>query len=546
MVPRYQILAVDDEKFSLMLLHSCLQDENCHLVTCDNALAALEEIKRHEFDVVLLDIMLGAIDGFELRKLIRGLNPKLPIIFLTSLLDDIDSRLINRIADDRFSYYLNKSFKKQQLLEKIEHAVCLYREEQEAVNFYRHLDLELGLAREVQRVLLPLWCSLTDDMLMTYLYEPCFRVSGDTFELISLEDGRQLFFLGDIVGHGVQAALYMSAIQSYLKVLPNVLSARDLAPHVVLNRLQDFYHHNLRGDSHMTCLVAIFDFSRNRLLFQTAGHPGIIRCSRKSRTASLIEEHGRGGFPIGWFPEKAYLPEDNIECAFADDDVFLLYTDGLLDLQNEAGQTVEFSLILGLLGAFAEQEQVVSIPFQLRSALEQIGFQQQKDDVCIVGTRKNPELIWTKNDAVHRPQMLRLLKPRTSEVSQCVEKLGEFVFNQTEDADLATRVELLLSEFLNNVIEHDEEIHPSLQSGILVVVRMLSHEQVQITVLDRQPKEVESKLTVPENAEEVLEHRNRARSSSGRGLAIIQAVADSIMRKHFRGLNQTDFVVCAK
>ena len=138
MEPRYQILAVDDEQFSLVLLRSCLQDENCHLVTCDNALAALEEIKRHEFDVVLLDIMLGAIDGFELRKLIRGLNPKLPIIFLTSLLDDIDSRLINRIADDRYSYYLNKSFKKQQLLAKIEHAVRLYREEQEAVNFYRH------------------------------------------------------------------------------------------------------------------------------------------------------------------------------------------------------------------------------------------------------------------------------------------------------------------------------------------------------------------------------------------------------------------------
>lgn len=309
MVPTYQILAVDDEKFTLVLLQSCLKDENCTLVTCDNALDALEEIKKRPFDVILLDIMLGAIDGFELRKLIRDVNPKLPIIFLTSLMDDIDSRLISRIADDRYSYYLNKTFKKQQLKDKIEHAVTFYREEQEAAKFYRHLDFELGLAREVQRVLLPPWCSLNGDLLSTYLHEPCFRVSGDVFDIIALEDGRHLVFLGDIVGHGVQAALYMSAIQSYLKVQHNSSSSQALEPHEVLNRLGVFFNNNLRGENHMTCLVAIFDFRRNHLVFQNAGHPGIIRCSRREGRAFEVDAQGRGGFPIGWFPKKRIWPK---------------------------------------------------------------------------------------------------------------------------------------------------------------------------------------------------------------------------------------------
>jgi sigma-B regulation protein RsbU (phosphoserine phosphatase) len=548
-VPTYQILAVDDEKFSLVLLQSCLKDENCTLVTCDNALDALEEIKKRQFDVVLLDIMLGAIDGFELRKLIRDVNPKLPIIFLTSLMDDIDSRLISRIADDRYSYYLNKSFKKQQLKDKIEHAVTIYREEQEAAKFYRHLDLELGLACEVQRVLLPLWCTLNGDLLSTYLYEPCFRVSGDAFDIIGLEDGRHLVFLGDIVGHGVQAALYMSAIQSYLKVQHNSSSSQVLEPHMVLNRLSGFFNNNLRGENHMTCIVAIFDFRRNHLVFQNAGHPALIRCSRREGRAFEVDTQGRGGFPIGWFPQKMYLAEDNVECNFDDDDVFILYTDGLIDLQNEAEETVDEEVMLDHLGAFTELTNVIPTPFLLCSALEQIGYSFPKDDVCVVEVRKNPECIPLPETADGEQLiMLRLISLRTAEVSRCVEQFGRFVQERTDDEELATRVELLLSEFLNNVVEHDEETHTRVQSGILVVVKIEPPDQVLATVLDRQSGTAEDKLHIPmpEDASEVLEHCNRTLTSSGRGLAIIRTIADSIMRKHFKGLNQTEFVIKAE
>lgn len=117
---RYKILAVDDEKFNLLLLESCLQSESCDLVTCNDALKAFSEFKKADFDVILLDILMDGIDGFEVRQLIRSRNKKIPIIFLTSLLDDINSTLVNRITADQYSYYLNKSFNKKTLIEKIE------------------------------------------------------------------------------------------------------------------------------------------------------------------------------------------------------------------------------------------------------------------------------------------------------------------------------------------------------------------------------------------------------------------------------------------
>lgn len=162
---RYKILAVDDEKFNLLLLESCLQSESCDLVTCNDVLKAFSEFKKADFDVILLDILMDGIDGFEVRQLIRSRNKKIPIIFLTSLLDDINSTLVNRITADQYSYYLNKSFNKKTLIEKIEQAVQTYRESAAANGFLQKIESDLALAGEVQRLVLPNWCQINDQLI---------------------------------------------------------------------------------------------------------------------------------------------------------------------------------------------------------------------------------------------------------------------------------------------------------------------------------------------------------------------------------------------
>ena len=237
---RYKILAVDDEKFNLLLLESCLQSESCDLVTCNDALKAFSEFKKADFDVILLDILMDGIDGFEVRQLIRSRNKKIPIIFLTSLLDDINSTLVNRITADQYSYYLNKSFNKKTLIEKIEQAVQTYRESAAANGFLQKIESDLALAGEVQRLVLPNWCQINDQLISSFLYEPNFKVSGDIFEFYRIADGRHLVVLGDIAGHGVQAALYMMALQAFLKMLLAEIAPEELQVHQVMNRINEF------------------------------------------------------------------------------------------------------------------------------------------------------------------------------------------------------------------------------------------------------------------------------------------------------------------
>ena len=149
MKEQYKILAVDDEKFNLLLLKSCLKNENFQLTSCTDAIDALQEFKKDDFDLVLLDIMMRGIDGFEVRKLIRELNKQVPIIFLTSLVDDLNSTLLVKISDDPYTYYLNKSFDKQSLLKKINQAITAYRDQMAADQYYHKLEADLTLAGEV-------------------------------------------------------------------------------------------------------------------------------------------------------------------------------------------------------------------------------------------------------------------------------------------------------------------------------------------------------------------------------------------------------------
>ncbi len=526
-----KVLAVDDEKFNLLLLQACLKGERFSLRTCSNAIETLNVFKKEEFDIVLSDIMMDGIDGFEVRNLIREINHTVPIIFLTSMVDDLNSTLLKRIVDDQYSYYMNKSFSQDQLIRKIEQAVSVYRERQDANRYYHKLEEDLALAEDVQMIMLPNWCTMSARMLMSYIYIPSMKVSGDMIELMRIDENRTLLFIGDIAGHGIQAALYMSAVQSFLKVLLLGDNLDDLTPHVLLNRIEKFFHHDLASKTYMTCLVAIFDFSRNHLSFQSAGHPGLICCSPAEGTAHLVDSGDRGGLPVGLARNNVYRPDDTVEYDFQDDSVFIAYTDGILDLCNAQAESIDDALFLALLGQLSKDSAPSVIPFRIRNVLSQIGYNTVPDDISLVAMQKR----------IYRgEEMQRIIPADTGEASNCALAFSNFIQTQTRCDKLATQTELLLSEFLNNVIVNGLESKKHTQTDIYILVRV-SEKNVHIRVMDR-GKEWNHTASHG-SSDEILEEQNKKFATSGRGLAIIYNIASSITRSRYCGLNETLFVI---
>lgn len=508
MEKQYRILAVDDEKFNLLLLKTCLKNTGHTVEACDNALQALSIFKKNDFDVVLLDIMMDGIDGFESRDLIRSTNRNVPIIFLTSLVDDLDSTIINRVTEDKNSYYLNKSFTRETLLAKIEEAVSSYRTETEALQLFKRIDSDLALAADVQRIMLPRWCAVKGGMVYSYLYEPAFRCSGDLLKNVILPDGRSLVIVGDIAGHGVQAALYMTAIQSFIKTIFSDPANGEIQLEEILNYLNNFFFYELNGENYMTCLLARFDFVNNIVEFHSAGHPDFICCS--SRTGKVRETNPGskfGSIPIGWVKDYRYESSETVCVNFDDDDVFLFFTDGLLDIINPNAEqpVINDEEFRHLAGALAQESSVFTLPFRIRNTLTQLGYTRADDDVFLGAVSKRAS----------GNGRLRILAPQLSDVEKLLAECERLVSAPC----FVEPAKNLLKEFLTNVIQQGFNSNKVGRHGIVVYFRTQGNREI-IEVIDRG------------------QQWNKEGS-----IKVSRSLASSIARSHYHGINQTIFTL---
>jgi two-component system alkaline phosphatase synthesis response regulator PhoP len=110
------ILLVDDEPSIVQLVRMYLERENFRVETAGDGEAALEAVKRTNPQLVVLDLMLPRLDGFEVCRRLRSENNPVAIIMLTARDEDIDKILGLEIgADD----YLTKPFNPRELVARV-------------------------------------------------------------------------------------------------------------------------------------------------------------------------------------------------------------------------------------------------------------------------------------------------------------------------------------------------------------------------------------------------------------------------------------------
>ena len=165
--------------------------------------------------------------------------------------------------------------------------------------------------------------------------------------------------------------------------------------------------------------------------------------------------------------------------------------------------------------------------------IDQIGFSESPDDVFIMALQKNCAI----------PTVcFRQLQPTTNSISAGVLEFCNFVQRHTGDEELGTRIELLLSEFLNNVVLHGL-VNAKRGKAVIAVRLEVQEEKIVISAMDRGREWEDVPAFNVHTARQQLEELNANRATSERGLAIITSIAESIRRKHYRGLNETVFII---
>ncbi|MDI2126600.1 SpoIIE family protein phosphatase [Yinghuangia seranimata] len=188
-----------------------------------------------------------------------------------------------------------------------------------------HYTHQHAIALELQQALLTEPQVPQLDLEIASRYRPAgssVLVGGDWFDAIPLSGGRTLQVMGDVMGHGVEAAVAMSHYRSMLRALADT----DLAPHDILTRLDPMV--SAAGfERAATCLLAILDPAAGEWVFANAGHlpPALVEAGR----VRLLDVPAGpplgtniGGYSATTVPAPA-------------GPVLLMYTDGLVERRGE-------------------------------------------------------------------------------------------------------------------------------------------------------------------------------------------------------------------
>jgi len=524
MADNIRVLAVDDAVANLAIIKGCLRNGNFELTTESNALKALQTFKKHFFDVVLLDVLMPGISGFELRKLIRQVDLERPIIFLTGMGDDMSKTMLEQISWDPFTFYLDKKIDRDTLTRKIADVTQAHKMRQMDKLKILRIEEELRVAGHLQKLFLPPWCIADPNMVAGSVYIPALLASGDIYDIVKIAGDRYLFFIGDISGHGISAALYMSTIQKYLKDL--LTGKPEISVNDILNELNHFVCRKVKNNVYLTAMVVIVDFNKNHLSLHNAGHLPLLCCSPTNRSVAKLESSAEG-LPLGWFESTEYLAKNNLEYDFNDDCIFIAMTDGLLNIENDNQQPLQQQELYDLLATQASQTDAVLLPNKIIQTIRELAYRRQNDDITILAFQKRIAC----SDFIE--QVIPAQLP-------FVDSIAALFSQMTDNLQQQAQIELCLHEFLNNVIIHGNR-HQDNDSPIYVSMKNLGNT-FQIRIIDSgEPWNFTQQCQSPAADEDNCVNTNLV--TSGRGIYILQSIAKDIGYHSYDGINEAVFTL---
>ena len=219
------------------------------------------------------------------------------------------------------------------------------------------LEQEYRSAQELQQVLIPESLPSLPGYLVTSAYRPAQEVGGDFFQLIALPNDGALLVIGDVSGKGLHAAMTVALIVGSIR--STVETTDD--PAAMLSALNRRLHGRLRS-GFATCLVLRLD-AEGRCRVANAGHlPPFLNGEELPLPPAL---------PLGLVPDAEYEP---FEVSMGSGDRLTLYTDGLLEARNVAGELFGFTRIAEFLATPRDAKEIAE-------AAQQFG---QDDDITVL------------------------------------------------------------------------------------------------------------------------------------------------------------------
>jgi sigma-B regulation protein RsbU (phosphoserine phosphatase) len=331
------LLVVDDNEDNRYTLTRRLTREGyTNLTTATNGREALDLLQAKPFDLVLLDIMMPEMNGFEVLERMKagGELRDVPVIMISAL-SEIDSviRCIELGAED----YLAKPFNPTLLRARIGATLEKKRLRDEVRASLARLEQELEAARKLQMGMLPrVFPARTPEqpVIVSALMEPAREVGGDLYDCFYSAPNVFCFLVGDVSGKGAPAAMFMARTRSLVRMAIELwrhAGNDQMTPAGIAEAVNRELCQNNEDRMFVTIFLGLLDTQTGALAYCNAGHP-IPRILRAS--GELEEIPGRPELPLGVRSKAAY--QTGI-VNLRPGDAVLVVSDGVVEAMNAEG-----------------------------------------------------------------------------------------------------------------------------------------------------------------------------------------------------------------
>jgi sigma-B regulation protein RsbU (phosphoserine phosphatase) len=373
-----RVLVVDDSEANVDVLVEALRGEYKLSVAMDGE-AALRAIEKNPPDIVLLDIMMPGIDGYEVCRRIRANEAwhDLPVMFLSSLEDARDkARGFEAGGND----YVTKPFEPLEVRARVG---SLLRSKAYSDAVKEAMARDLRIAREIQMGILPADLAAATKgtgLDVAAILEPARQVGGDLYEVLHPAEDRVFVALGDVSGKGIPAALFMAVTMTLMRTMARLYDD----PAVILRHLNDELVEQNPRQMFVTLQCAVFDLRRKRLTVAAAGHHPAIVLSPGKPPREAFSSTGR---VIGMMPDNPVTSES---MDLTPGDTLLFFSDGVTEAFDEEQELLGEERVLAHLAKRPGTTAAETVESVLARVKAHAGRAKQSDDISIVASRWNP------------------------------------------------------------------------------------------------------------------------------------------------------------
>ncbi len=451
-----RVLLVDDAKANLDILVEGLKLDH-KLSLALNGEMALQVAARTPPDLVLLDIRMPGLDGYEVCRRMRQMpeTAEVPIMFLSSLEEVQDkTRGFEVGAND----YLTKPF---EMLEVKARVRSLLKAKAYSDAVKEQIASELRVAREIQMGMLPHNFTAVEQVYgvrVGAVLEPAREVGGDLYGVCAAGPDRLVLFLGDVSGKGIPASMFMVRAISLARLL-----AREITePERILARLNDELATDNPSGMFVTFLCAVFEPGLHRLTVANAGHcrPVLLRPGEPPGWA--VRNLGTAlGFESG-------LEFERTELTLRESDALVFYTDGVSEAFSPQEECYGNERLLADVGALAGHSASAITNGLLAKVRSFAGAAPQSDDIAILTLKvqceksvasegipsESPLSPVQRVSGKEGGSMTLELHASPEEVMRAVETLQQFAPAQGVPENITSGLALALEECGSNIVNH--------------------------------------------------------------------------------------------